>query len=267
MKKIFTLIIACVGFASLTFAQSNKVGSGSNFYSTLSSVSHPALTAPGGNALVYVDYAHVNDEVVSTLTSEGYTVTVATDWSNFNTLLAGGTDLAVAFAQHWSATSKGLSYSTVESYISGGGKMIFATWSTADLAFANLFEANFTGNFNMTMVCSDYISLKKDITGDCFTLSNPGWEKFSFGLSPIGNGTVAATYSNGDAAIILGNNGNTIMLGYLSDTPSVKATAFSNVTNTLTTGLAVPISYWWIVLAFVVIAVGVVFTKRKVIFG
>lgn len=267
MKKIFTLIIACVGFASLTFAQSNKVGSGSNFYSTLSSVSHPALTAPGGNALVYVDYAHVNDEVVSTLTSEGYTVTVATDWSNFNTLLAGGTDLAVAFAQNWSATSKGLSYSTVESYISSGGKMIFATWSTSDATFANLFEANFTGNNNMTMVCSDYISLKRDITGGCFTLSNPGWGKFSFGLSPIGNGVVAATFENGDAAIILGNNGNTIMLGYLSDTPSVKATAFSNVTNTLTTGLAVPISYWWIVLAFVVIAVGVVFTKRKVIFG
>lgn len=266
MKKIFTFIIACVGFASLTFAQSNKVGSGSNFYSTLSSVSHPALTAPGGNALVYVDYALVNDEVVSTLTSEGYTVTVATDWSNFNTLLAEGTDLAVAFAQNSPATG-GLSYSTVESYISGGGKMIFATWSTADLAFANLFEANFTGNFNMTMVCSDYISLKRDITGGCFTLSNPGWTTFSLGLSPIGNGTVAATYSNGDAAIILGNNGNTIMLGYLSDTPSVKATAFSNVTNTLTTGLAVPISYWWIVLAFVVIAVGVVFTKRKVIFG
>jgi len=52
--------------------------------------------------LVYVDYALVNDEVVSTLTSEGYTVTVATSWSNFNTLLAGGTDLAVAFAQNYS---------------------------------------------------------------------------------------------------------------------------------------------------------------------
>lgn len=267
MKKLLILIFACISTANITFAQSNKVGSGSNFYSTLSSVSNPALTASGGTALVYVDYALTNDEVVSTLTSEGYTVTLATSWSNFNTLLAGGTDLAVAFAQNYPVTSGGLDYATVENYISGGGKMIFATWATEDIAFANLFEADFTGNNNMTQICSDYLSIKRNINNNCFSLSNPGWNTFSKGLSPIGNGTVAATFENGDAAIVIGNNGNTIILGYLSDTPSIKSTVFSNVTNTLMTGLVVPISYWSILLLFVLIAGSVLYAKRKVLFS
>jgi hypothetical protein len=267
MKKILTIFIACVGFVCLSSASSNKVGSGSNFYSTISSVTQPALTASAGAALVYVDFALADDEIVTTLISQGYSVTIASSWSDFNTLLAGGTDLAVAFAQDYPATNGGLNYNTVENYISGGGKMIFATWSISDLAFANLFEAKFTGNSNMTQVCSYYTPLKKNLPNFCFNLNNPGWGIFSLGLSPVGNGIMVATFNNGDAAIISGNNGNTIMLGYLSDSPSMKSTVFTNVLHSLTIGLAVPFAYWWVILVFILIAGSIIYSKRKIIFS
>lgn len=264
MKKFASFLLAMCFTVGFAFSQ-NSTG-GTNFYHTLLGDEIAPLSAGGGSALVYIDWALVNDEVVSTLTSLGYTVTFAASWSNFNTLLAGGTDLAVAFAQNHSATSGGLSYSTVQNYISGGGKMIFATWTTSDLAFANLFDANFTGNYNMTTICSEYFSIYRNLSSSCFTISNPGWGIFSIGLEPINDGIVAATFQNGDAAIVIGNYGNTIMLGYLSDTPTVKATIFSNVISTLTTGLAVPISYWWIIAVFILIAGGVVFAKRRILF-
>lgn len=271
MKRILCLVIVCFTFIGQTFANSNKIGVGNNYYQTANLIGKtlPALGAIGGNALVYIDYASENDAVVSTLTSAGYTVTFASSWSNFNTLLAGGTDLAVAFAQGYPASLGGLSVSVVQNYISGGGRMIFATWSTSDSNFANLFQASFTGNSNMSIVSTIYQPIGNNLTNKSFTLSNPGWGIFSLGLSPTAGGVIAATFENGNAAMIFGNNGHTMMLGYLSDTPasSLRGRILLNVVTSLDTGIAVPIRYIWIILAFALIAAGIVFAKRKVIFS
>jgi hypothetical protein len=272
MKKIISLLLMSVVLTTFTFgAVSNKTGGGSNYYQTANLIGKtlPALGAIGGNALVYIDASNEDDAVVSSLTSAGYTVTFASDWSNFNTLLAGGTDLAVAFAQSYSANYGGLSASVVQNYISGGGRMIFATWNTDDYNFANLFQATFTGNENMNVVSTIYHPISNGLDNKSFTLTNPAWGTYSLGLSPLTGGVVVATFENGDGAMILGNNGRTMMLGYLSDTPpsSLRGGILLNVVTALDKGVVVPIPYIWIILAFVLIAGGVVFAKRKVIFS
>ncbi|MCE4563238.1 hypothetical protein INQ51_02845 [Maribellus sp. CM-23] len=272
MKKSFLLsIVFYLAFAGVTFAQSNKVGTGSNFYNSFFTKSLAISSSTGPSALVYVDYSFSDDGVVLALNNKGYTVTVATSWSDFNTKLAAGTDLAVAFAQNNSASGS-LNLTTVQNYITGGGKMIFASWATgADQAYANLFEAEFTGNTNLNNVTVSNPLIANELTTNPYALSNPGWTIFSTGLAPIGNGIVAATFENDEAAIIIGNNGNTIMLGYLSDTPAGdannRANVFASVLNGMSAPLTVPVSMFSIILVFMLIALSVVITKRKAIFS
>lgn len=171
------------------------------------------------NALVYIDYAMQADNVADALTAEGYAPTIAANASEFKTGLASGAyPLAVLFAQSLSAVYNGITASNIQNYIDGGGMMIFATWTDSDAAIAAVFEASLTVSYNLSSVTVSDAYIQSVAGLSTFTLSSPGWGVYSTGLSAINGGTVLATFENGDAAMVLGNNGKTMMLGYLSDT-------------------------------------------------
>ena len=224
------------------FAETGQKNNSTNpdakdFYSTYKTASVPGLKSAGtgGKALVYIDYAFENDGVVDGLENLGYTVTFASDWADFNTQLASGTfELAAAMKQDYAGSS--FDITTAQNFIASGGNMIFATWEQ-DVAEAALFEASFTGNENCTEVSISDPGLANGITNP-LTISSEFWGIFSLGLEPIGSGEVLATFSDcsGDAAIIRGNGGQTIMLGYLSDSPPFgeRQNLFENVINSIT---------------------------------
>jgi hypothetical protein len=267
MKKILSFIFVSFALVAIAFGQ-NSTG-GTNYYSSLLGKSIFG-SGSGGTALVYVDMAHSNDSIVSTLTSCGYNVVVASSWSNFNTRLAAGhIILAVAFAQNHSAYTYGFSTSIAKNYIDNGGRMIFATWTASDAPILSMLEASLTGNSNLSTITVTDPTLAAGLTTNPFTISNISWGIYSLGLNAIGNGEVLATFENGDGAIVSGNNGNTLVLGYLSDTPptALRKNIFSGVIASAETGTPVPVPYVWIALAFVLIAGSIVFAKRKVIFS
>lgn len=268
MKKLLSVLFIFFVFANHTFAQSNSNG-GSNYYSSLIGKTLPTLGVSGGTALVFVDMVHGNDGVVDALTANGFTTTVATSASDFVTQLqSGGFDLAVLFTQGESATYYSISTTAISNFIASGKKMIFTTWTNDDAAYATLFDASFSGSTNLTTVTVTDPTIASGITNPII-LSNPGWFiGFSIGLQAINGAEVLGTFENGNAAIVRGNGGNTIMLGYLSDAPALaqRQAIFSNVSGALGAN-PVPVPYSLIIVAFVLIAAGVVFTKRKVIFG
>lgn len=270
MKKYISFLFLSVLSIGLSFGQSNSTG-GSNYYQTANLIgqSLPALSSTGGTALVYVDLAHGNDGVVDALTGNGYDVTIASSWSNFCTRLsAGHFTLAVGFAQDYPAYTHGFDMAVVSNYIHNGGKMIFATWTTGDYPIISFFGAYLTGNNNQSTITITDPAFASGLTNP-FTVSNNGWGIFSTGLHAIGNSEVLATFTNGDAAIVRANRGNTILLGYLSDTPVLadRPAIFTKSISQVLAGNPVPVPYGWIIAAFFLIAAGVVFTKRKVIFS
>lgn len=268
MKKFLSVLIVCFAFVSMTFAQSNNRG-GTNYYSSIIGKTLPALGTTGGTALVYVDVVNENDGVVDALTANGFTVTLASDGTDFNTLLpTGGYDLVVLFAQgNCAIATLGISTSAISDYISSGKFMIFATWATDDASIADLFDASFSGSTNLSTVTVTDPTISSGITNP-IVLSSGEWGIFSMGLQAINGAEVLGTFENGDAAIVRGNGGKTIMLGYLSDTPPAgeRQAIFNNVSGALGAN-PVPVPYTLIILAFVLIAASVIFTKRKVLFS
>lgn len=181
-------------------------------------------------ALVFIDSTHLDDNVTDALEAQGYQATVAATAGAFITgLTSGGYTLVVLFAQNLSAvTNHGISASDIQAYIDGGGLMVFATWTSADAAIATVFEASLSGTTNLSTVTISDADLQSVAGLSSFTLANtsPPWTTYSCGLTAIGDGEVLATFENANAAMVLGNNGQTMMLGYLSDTvPSANSQA------------------------------------------
>lgn len=148
--------------------------------------------------------------------------------------------------------------------------MIYCDW-TYNNTLAVIFEASYTGNTNQTAVTITDPVLATGLTNP-FTLVNPGWSIFSTGLTAIGSGEVLATFENGNAAIIRGNDKHTIILGYLSDTPplAMRQQLFENVLNFIVCGPNsfvpdVPVSNWALYIGIFLIITFAVIRFRKMI--
>ena len=117
---------------------------------------------------------------------------------------AGGWDLVIFMNQ-------GSVYSTpnFNDYVSGGGRAILADWSK-DITRGSLFGVAYTGHDNQDAVTITDDLLFGDVDNPV-SLTNPGWPvAFSRGMAAA-SGTVAATYADGDAAIVVGTNARTIV--------------------------------------------------------
>ncbi len=259
MKKFYILFFFSFFFSAFSFSQeSNRLDkSGTNYYEGLAGKMTPmilksasiisAKASVARNALVFVDYSHFNDGVVDGLNALGYTTTVATDWTDFSTKLATGIyTLAVGFAQNNDAIGSGFNLTVVQNYISAGGHMIFATWTSSDASIVNLFGASLTGNINLGTVTVTDPRLSAGIPNP-FSILNPtpwGWGTFSLGLTALPGSEVLGTFENGDAAIVRANGGKTIILGYLSDTPptATRQPLVENVVNVSAAGANPPVA-------------------------
>jgi len=198
------------------------------------------FTTTGPQALVFIDYVHMDDHVIDALTAQGYTPTAAASLSDFKTGLASGAyTMAVLFAQNYSAVKYGLAASDVQDYIDGGGLMVFTTWTSDDSSIVALFEANLSGSTNLSNITISDTDIQSVSGLSAFTILNPSWGYYSLGLTATGSGTVLATFENGEAAMVLGNSGRTMMLGYMSDTvPTANSQAiFESIVAKLTASL------------------------------
>ena len=187
-----------------------KLNAFAKFYGTTQGPQTKGAT----DALVYIDDEIEAGQIVPALVHLGYTVVVATSWTDFNSKLSFPTyKLAVMFNQN---SGMGADLTTVTNFISAGGSMVYADW-THSASFATLFQATFTSVDNQTIM--DLAPTISTGLPDPITLVNTGWGIFSTGLTANTGGEVLATFSNGNAAIVRGNSGRTIILGYLSDVP------------------------------------------------
>jgi hypothetical protein len=163
-------------------------------------------------------------------------VTTATGLSDFeNKVSAGGWDLVILMIQ-----GSGYSTPNFNTYVSGGGKAILADW-TEDATRGALFGVTYTGNDNQDVVTITDDLLSVGVTNP-MSLTNPGYGIFSMGITNTA-GTVAATFPNGEAAIVVGADRKTIINGFLSDTPTSASDGVALFENEIKTMLPFMVTY------------------------
>jgi hypothetical protein len=167
-----------------------------------------ASTAQAASVLYYRDASIAADAMGAALNASAHAVTRADSQSDFRGLVQnGGWDLVVYFQQSYSAGTG--ADTAIAQWVAGGGRAIFADWDRT-AAIASLFGASYTGTNNQTQ-------LSFDLLGNA-TLSNPGWDVFSMGLSAHVDATATAWFANGQDAVVFGNGGRTVLNGFLNDT-------------------------------------------------
>jgi hypothetical protein len=98
-----------------------------------------------------------------------------------------------------------------------------------------LFGVAYTGNRNQATVTIADGLLAAGVTNP-MSLTNPGWPvAFSMGMTVTAPGIAAATFPNGEAAIVVGNKGKTIINGFLTDTPSIESDGLALFENEIMT--------------------------------
>jgi hypothetical protein len=176
-----------------------------------------ALAAPvhAATVLMYVDFTHT-DYVTPALAAGAHTVTTATSWTDFNTKLAAGNyQLVIALNQN---SSLGADLPTLTNYVNLGGRVIFADW-TRQAPFATVLKGGYTGGTNQTSLNFLVPALSAGIVNPQ-PLTNPGWGIFSMSESAGAGGTSVCTFPDASSCVVSGNNGRTLLLGFLNDTPS-----------------------------------------------
>jgi hypothetical protein len=182
---------------------------------TLSATFAFAVPAHAATVLYYVDLNHF-DYVTPALAAGGHTVTTATSWPDFNTkLAAGGYQLAIALNQN---SSLGADLPTMTNYVNTGGRVIFTDW-TRQASFATVLKGGYTGGTNQTSLNFLNPALSAGIVNPQ-PLTNPGWGTFSMSESTGPGGISVCTFPDASSCVVAGNNGRTLLLGFLADTPS-----------------------------------------------
>lgn len=169
-----------------------------------------SLLAGAANAATVLyrnDFNLATDQMAAALSALGYTVTTTN--GNLSSFTLSNYDIVV-YANQNSGVPGG-DITALNSYIAGNGRVLFQTWDGT----APSLGASFTGNNNQTSVTVGTL-FGTGITNP-LTLTNPGWGVFSMGLAAT-TGTAEGLFANGNAAIVVGNGGRTIINGFLTDT-------------------------------------------------
>lgn len=169
-----------------------------------------AAAAPSfAESILYrIDYLSGTDYLGQAVTATGATVTTTDgslsgyDLSNYN---------IVVYANQGGYVPGG-DIAALDAYVAGGGKVIFDDWTGSD-SFTG--DQTFDGDNNQTTITLS--AYNSGISGP-LSVVNPGWTTFSTGLTTLPGGVSSATFEDGDSAIVTGNNGRTIVNGFLSDT-------------------------------------------------
>jgi subtilisin family serine protease len=158
------------------------------------------------------------DPTRAALENHGYNVTQVDNYSSFESAIDSGSwDIVVLMNQgDWVGDIPNFL-----AYVADGGRAIMADWS-GDGTLGSAFGVSYTGNDNQQPVTITDADLGAGLTNP-LPLVNPGWITFSMGMSTTE--TVLATFPNGDAAVVLGNESRTAAVGFLNDTIHTDADA------------------------------------------
>jgi hypothetical protein len=174
-----------------------------------------AALATAGQVLYWTDYSYAGNVIPGAIALAGDTGTAATDIGSFESLLASQSWSAVIVGvQNFPADSYGGLVSDLSAYVSGGGKLIGADWSSGDSDFYSLFQAT-PVDMNNASIMNDGSSLFAGISGDIYT-TNPGYGVFDQSYSALAGG-MGFGPSGGGYGIIIGNGGMTFLDGPLFD--------------------------------------------------
>lgn len=180
------------------------------------------------NILYYVDEIKGTDMMAEALdalsddVSFDINVTTAVSSSDFKAELdSQDWDLViVACQEHPTSTYLGsFEDSGLEDYVNNGGRVISCYWSAADIDYLTFFGATSSGDYNETSMDVTYSDLSENLVSNPVPILTSVWgEWYSTGLSPATEGDIeAASFENGESAIIISNNGRTIINGFYVD--------------------------------------------------
>lgn len=177
-----------------------------------------ALSSTASHA---VSILHFEDDVAGTSVVPGAlgslglsgSTTFTNSTSTFNTLLGSNSYDLVIFGEQNNNPFSDVS-GAMGTYLSGGGKVLGTTWRTDD--FKTFMGAASRTGVNDATLDTDGHAIFAGL-GAVIDLVNPGWGVYSSGWSgDVGSVEIGALA--GGAAAILGNAGNTLLLGPLFDT-------------------------------------------------
>lgn len=171
-----------------------------------------AYVAPvqAGSILLYDDFVDNEDRWSLALNGLGHAVTTVNDDSSFSTSLTSGIwDLVVVqFDGYYHSAAA----SALSTYVGSGGKAIFGHWQTeADAAFDVTQAA--TNLDTLTLAMFD-----TGLSSSVLALTNPTYGIYSRSFTAAAGATVAGTFEDGNAGIVIGNSGRTIINGFLGET-------------------------------------------------
>ena len=186
-----------------------------------------AAQAKAEAILYFVDVNHGTDQMAAALaTLSGDTITVATSPTDFATKIASGTyNLGIFSAQFNYGPDYSAALVALGTFVAGGGNAIVDSWFTPSGADIAPFDAAFTGNVNGPAV--NMSAFNSGVTNPvAITNPVPPYATFSDGLSALAGGSVTGTFSDpgnasgtdGEAAVIVGNSGRSVVNGFLNDT-------------------------------------------------
>lgn len=164
--------------------------------------------------LFYMDEVLGTDIFGPALTNRGIEPTSTSSPDEFASLLSSKWDCVIALHQNSYGSQP---FDTpLASYVGGGGRAILVDWRM-DERLGLAFEGSYTGSTNLTPITIGVHSIWDGLPSSV-ALNDPGWNTWSMGLAPIGGGVGTGSFPNGDAAVVVGNGGRTILNGMLSDT-------------------------------------------------
>ncbi|MHA3770580.1 Ig-like domain-containing protein [Verrucomicrobiota bacterium sgz303538] len=178
--------------------------------------------ADAANIIYLRDAVSSTDQLATALIESGHSLTEAASVDEFGKQLSSGSfELGVLEIQSSDPQEYASAITALQTFVANGGKAVYSEWSGKS-SFSAPFGATFTSVKNQPEVVIEDPALRSDAgTPETFRLRNTGWFQFSSGLAPAGSGAVtAASYANGDAAIVFGNQRRSVVFGYRSDAPA-----------------------------------------------
>ncbi|TXD34267.1 collagen-like protein [Lujinxingia vulgaris] len=173
----------------------------------------------GIEVLFHVDMSMAEDATLAgleALEAEGaIALTVSETQEEMTTQMATGDyDVVVYFKQDGFMSNP--TRAAVEGWVEDGGRMIFSTFkSQDDDATLLALKASF-GETNQ----SEAVFFDERFRGVVplpLPLESAGWTSFSSGLEPLGDGRSICAFENGESCAVVGNDGRTVVLGFLGD--------------------------------------------------
>ncbi|MBX3144713.1 MAG: Ig-like domain-containing protein [Trueperaceae bacterium] len=180
--------------------------------------------------LYYVDDVVGADDALAALHEAAATfdaVVVETDNASFVNDLADMNPDLVVYLRQDSGGIPDDAEAALLTWVENGGALVFTSWdigvSDVDTQLASM-EAAFTGEENYVSMEIEHPILAAGLSSSTIPITDEYWGTFSMGLEALGDGVELAHFYDltpeltTDAALVSGNDGRTMVLGFLSDT-------------------------------------------------